>query len=270
MEIRFGEWSFEVEKIDKHKLIFSRLTLENLHSFEAELKVENSLIERFDNMFEEYKDGEVYILDENLHLDNCRFKARRKGYSSSNNLDFRIYFIEFEECCSKTITNLEIEGMYLEAYNISQEISNKAIVINAKAVVTKEQFEEINQLKCGNEKYFSVIRTGIDDIPLRMRFGRNLWSEKEGIIKLRLVLVEEEYDKNKEKEPFHGFAQPELSIAIRKIKQLESINERLIRVLLNNKFITQEEKNEIEKNLTIEELKKKNYLYDKVEDVDKW
>lgn len=268
MEIRFGEWSFEVEKIDKHKLIFSRLTLENLHSFEAKLKVENSLIERFDNMFEEYKDGDVYISDENLQLDNCKFKARGKGYSSSNNWNFRTYFIEFEECCKKTITDLEIEGKHLETYNISQEISNKAIVINAKAVVTKEQFEEINQLKCENEKYFSVIRTGIDDVPLRMRFGRNLWSEKDGIIKLSLVLVEEEYDK--EKEPFHGFAEPELSIAIRKIKQLESINERLMNVLLNNKLITQEEKNEIEKKLTIEELKKKHYLYDKVEDVDKW
>lgn len=269
MEIRFGDWTFEINKVDKSEVSYSRLTLEQLHLFEVKLNVENDEVNKFERLFEEYKAGEVLISDEKFSLTNCKFNAKIKYSSTSSIHDYKSYGISLEECCSKSIAGIEFEGQRFEAYEISQEISKNAVVINAKVIITPEQFKMINQLRYGSdEKYFPVIRLGISDTPLQMRFGRNLWSEKDGMIKMALVLVEEEYDKNEDR--FHGMAEPELSIAIKQIKQLKAVNSRLLNMLKANNLITQEQKSSIEQELTMEELKQEHYLFDRVSDVDEW
>lgn len=268
MEIRFGDWSFEVENIDKHKVAYSRLTSEQLHSFEVKLYVDNERMNAFEDVFDEYRAGEVYISDRELNLDNCRFHAKEKGHYSNISTDYTTFLISFEECSTKSITEIEFESLRLKPYKISQEFSRNAIIIKAKVVVTKEQFEKIRQLEYGDTDYFSVIRAGIDEAPLMMRFGRNLWSEENDIIKMFLVFVEKEYDQTQEK--YHGFSEPELPIAIKQIKQLRAMNERLMKVLVANNVITEEQKKEIEEKLTINELKQDHYLYNQVKDVDEW
>lgn len=269
MEIRFGDWTFDVEKIDKSEMSYSRLTLEQLHFFEVRLNVDNDEVNEFERLFEEYKAGEVLISDEELELTNCKFNAKIKYSSTSSVQAYKSYVIRFEECCSRVISGIEFEEQRFEAYEISQEISKNAVVIYAKVIVTPAQFKMINRLRyCSDVKYFPVIRLGISDTPLQMRFGRNLWSEKDGIIKMSLVFVEEEYDKNEKH--LHGMAEPELSITIKQIKQLKAVNARLLEVLKTNKLISDEQKVSIEKELTLEELKQDHYLFDRVNDVDEW
>lgn len=269
MEIRFGDWTFDVEKVDKSEVSYSRLTLEQLHFFEVKLNVDNDEVNEFERLFEEYKAGEVLISDEELELTNGKFNAKIKYSSTSSIHDYKSYVISFEECCSRVITGIEFEGQRFEAYEISQEISKNAVVIDAKVIVTPEQFNMINHLRyCSNVKYFPVIRLGISETPIQMRFGRNLWSEKDGMIKMALILVEEEYDKAEDH--FHGMAEPELSIAIKQIKQLKAVNARLLDVLKINNLITEEQKVSIEQELTMEELKQEQYLFDRVNDVDEW
>ena len=118
------------------------------------------------------------------------------------------------------------------------------------------------------ERYFNVKRLGVDDGSLQMRFGRNLWSEKDGNIKMALVLVEKEYDNTSDN--YHGFSEPELSIAIKQIKQLRAINVRLLDILKENNLISKEQKEAIETELTKEELKKESYIYNQVDDIDEW
>lgn len=131
-----------------------------------------------------------------------------------------------------------------------------------------EQFNIINKLNIREERYFNVKRFGIDDGSLQMRFGRNLWSEKDGNIKMALVLVEKEYDNTDDN--YHGFSEPELSIAIKQIKQLRAINARLLDILNQNNLISKEQKKAIETELTKEELKKESYIYSQVDDIDEW
>ena len=158
--------------------------------------------------------------------------------------------------------------MCLKPYEISQEISKNAVIINAKVNVDSEQFNIINKLNIREERYFNVKRVGIDDTLLQMRFGRNLWSEKDGNIKMALVLVEKEYDNTDDN--YHGFSEPELSIAIKQIKQLRAINARLLDILNQNNLISKEQKKAIETELTKEELKKESYIYSQVDDIDEW
>lgn len=268
MIIRVGEWNFEVEEISNHKVTFSRLTAEKLHSFETKLKVDNDEADDFEQAFDEYKHGEIFISDELLNLHNCKFCAKINSSSKCSTTTYTRYSIAFEECSNKKITGIELEQQRLEAYEISQHVDKNAIVIEGNFIVNQEQFEMINRLRYGDADYFPVVRLGIDDAPLQMRFGRNLWSANQDIIKMSLVLVEEEYDQKKDK--FHGFSEPELSIAITQIKQLKAMNARLLDVLVDNKLITEKQRTDIEKELTSVELRRENYLYDRVKDVDEW
>ena len=69
---------------------------------------------------------------------------------------------------------------------------------------------------------------------------------------------------------YHGFSEPELSIAIKQIKQLRAINARLLDILNQNNLISKEQKKAIETELTKEELKKESYIYSQVDDIDEW
>ena len=69
---------------------------------------------------------------------------------------------------------------------------------------------------------------------------------------------------------YHGFSEPELSIAIKQIKQLRAINVRLLDILNENNLISKEQKEAIETELTKEELKKESYIYSQVDDIDEW
>ena len=208
------------------------------------------------------------IIDQDPEIDNHRFKGKICSRSSSNRVDYNTFIIELEECSNKSIDKIEIEGMCLKPYEISQEISKNAVIINAKVNVDSEQFNIINKLNIREERYFNVKRLGIDDGSLQMRFGRNLWSEKDGNIKMALVLVEKEYDNTDDN--YHGFSEPELSIAIKQIKQLRAINVRLLDILNENNLISKEQKEAIETELTKEELKKESYIYSQVDDIDEW
>lgn len=72
---------------------------------------------------------------------------------------------------------------------------------------------------------------------------------------MALVLVEKEYDNTSDN--YHGFSEPELSIAIKQIKQLRAINVRLLDILKENNLISKEQKEAIETELTKEELKRR-------------
>lgn len=268
MEIRFGDWIFEADGVEEHRISFSRLTLEQLHFFDIKIDVDNDETEKFEQVLEEYKDGDVIISDEAYAIVQKNFRATIKGYSINSISNCKSYSIGLSECSAKTLKGIIFQGQSFEQCEISQEVSNNAIIINAKIVVTSFQFKLINQLKSSDLKYFPVIRIGIDQEPLQMRFGRTLWSEKNGTIRMSLILVEEEYDKEEDK--FHGFAEPELSNAIKQIEQLKVQNMRLLNILQEKNLITKEQREEIGKEVTIEERKKEYYQYERVNDIDEW
>lgn len=269
MRVQLGEWIFNIENIENHKISYSRLSAENLHFFDANLVVNNEKVSEFENRFNEYKDGEILISDSKLDLENSKFDALIRSTSTSNMLDYKTYTINFSECSSKKLVGVKFENIEIQPYEISQEISKGAVIINIKTFVTEDQFKKINELSIQESNYFPVKRIGIDDTLIQMRFGRNLWSKTNNAIKMALILVEDKYDQE-DKEKFHGMAEPELSIAIKQIKQLRTDNTRLLDLLLKKEVITIEEKTTIEKELTIDELQKQHYLYNQVKDIDEW
>ncbi len=268
MKIEFGDWIIDVSIEEECEAIFSRLTSEQLSIFKVSFDIENSSIKAFEAEFKEYKQGEILVSDENLGLEKQRFSAKVDSSTTSSISTYKTYHISLTECSDRHLSGVMLGEMTFEVDNITQEISQKAIVIQLKSVVTQEQFKKINQLAYGRNIYFPVVRLGISDSPLQMRFGRNVWSEKDGIIKMSLVLVEDVYDK--EEDSFHGYSEPELSNAIRQIICLRAINERLLGVLSENNLISNEQKNSIERELSDDEANVERYLFERVRDVEKW
>lgn len=268
MKIEFGDLAFDVDNVNEIGVAYSRLTLEKLHSFEAELEVTQNEIIRFEQLYEEYKDGEVVVSDEKLGIVKGKFKATLKNGLQDDSSKSKLYLIYFNECSNKSLKAVEFQGQCFEASKISQEISNSAVIINMKTIVTPEQFKMIYQLKCDKSKYFPVIRKGIDMEPLQMRFGRTLWCESEDVIKMSLVLIEEKYDKTAD--IFHGFAEPQLSNAIKRLEQLKNQTTQLLNILESNNLITVQQREEIERETDIKDQMKEYYRYERVNDIDEW
>lgn len=269
MKIRIGEWVFDIENYNENGVVYSKLTEEKLYSFTIVLNVDNMNCDEFEDVFEAYKNGNIIVSEPKFDINEKKYSARIQCSSTSNISHYKNYTIELNECESKTISGIEFEGITFKPYEISQEISQDAVIIDAKVIVTSKQFCLINKLKYECEEiYFPVKRIGISDTPMQMRFGRNLWSKTDDTIKMSLILVEEAYDEDNEK--FWKSAEPELSIAIKQLQQLKAVNTRLLGVLVDNNLITEEQKTSIQKELSVEELRKEQYLFDYVKDVDDW
>ena len=110
-----------------------------------------------------------------------------------------------------------------------------------------------------------MIRKGISNKELEMRFGVPLWSEEENRIKERLIIVEKIYDENKSKSG--SLFQPEMSNIQNKLAYTENLNAELINLLLSKEILTSDEVENIKEKA---ELDIKNTWYDfyKVEDID--
>lgn len=269
MRVEFGEWIFDVKEYEQTQMSYSKLMDEQLHTLSIKLDVDADVSEEFDLALKVCQKGGVLVESSDLSIHGCEFGVNVKSTITSTESRYKRYILELNECSNKEIIGLEFANMVFEPYEISQHMSNQAVVINAKMVVTCEQFEKINEIKyCQTDMYFPVVRKGISDTPLQMRFGRNLWSDAKEGYKMAIVLVEQEYDKKDDK--LQGFSEPELSIVINQVKQLRATNEYLLDILEHNQLISEQQKMTLQMKLSAEELRQQQYLYDYVKDIDCW
>src|SRR5439155_19054522 len=79
-------------------------------------------------------------------------------------------------------------------YAYREQMDGDAVVIHARFRLQGEQADALRGLIVGEERYLPVVRKGITDEPMMMRFGRTIWSEKDGNVSQEVVLVEKSYD----------------------------------------------------------------------------
>jgi len=109
--------------------------------------------------------------------------------------------------------------------------------------------------------------TPISEDVKKMRFGKVIWSENDGIIKKSIVLVEEIYDKDEEKQ-FNLF-QPEFDNSMRILAYYKNINDELVKLLISKGTLSNDEfekiKSDAKSNIWILEDE-----FFKVKDIDKF
>lgn len=267
MIIRIGDLTINQIVVLEEKEVFSRLTNEKLKYYTVKIEIEPETTDFFENYFGIIQEGEIIV--EDSHGEGT-FRSIIKARSFAIEGNPRQYTLEMVECEHLKISTVDIAGIVVEPYDVRHEVSDDAVVINMKSEVSLVDFERINALNFREgQDYFDVVRVGIDDVPLKMRFGHNVWSRDNDIIKMGIVLVEDVYDKGEEKFS-SAFGEPELSMAIRYIKQLRAMNERLLDILEQKGIISKAQRLEIQEPLTVEERRKTHYLFREVRDLEEW
>lgn len=196
-----------------------------------------------------------------------KYNISNNSYSYSNNSNDRMYSFKLSEMENAKINRLLIEDIELNPYEYEETLSDDAIIIYAKVTVTKEIADRIECIQENESKYFTVIREGINENPIKMRFGLNIWSEHEdNIFKYRLVIVEDKYDIGaKDQRPLnYPITQNIQSMTL----YHKSYIELLADLLVDKGLLNKEEIERLKEQAKEDTNKNLRYIY-QVQDVDK-
>lgn len=108
-----------------------------------------------------------------------------------------------------TITLTEREALVVEKliigdfevvpYSYEESFSKDALMINAKIILSPDKIDQFRLLALTPGRYLDVVRKGLSDTPVRMRFGRVFdWSSSAGgtSVKQAFNLVDQKYDES--------------------------------------------------------------------------
>lgn len=267
MIIKIGDLSIDQITILEEREVFSKLTNEKLKYYMVKVEVDSDNSEYFESFYGILQNSDVVVVDPSGERE---FRSMIESKSFAMIGEPKQYTLEMVECEHLMISTVNIDGIVIKPYDVKHELSDDAVIINMKAEVSPDVFERVNTLNFREgQDYFDVIRTGIDNEPIKMRFGHNVWSRKDDVIKMGIVLVEDVYDKG-EDTTNNGFGEPELSMAIKYIKYLKAMNERLLNILEQKAIISEAQRLEIQTPLTLDERIQTHYLFREVGDLDEW
>ncbi|WP_342540402.1 hypothetical protein MHI39_24130 [Heyndrickxia sp. FSL K6-6286] len=264
MRLKFNEKITTAIPTDE-EFFLSPFTGQQLKKFNLSLLVRQPQLSVFDVELDYVKEnGITEVNDDGAEIK--KYKIVNISYSYSNHSDDRTYSFELSEVEEIQINKLLIEDMELTPYEY-EETFDDAIIIQAKVRVTKDIADRIEELSQSEDKYFSVIREGINKKPIKMRFGQNIWSEHENnIIKYRLVIVEDKYDTEDD------VSRPLYYPEIQNIQSITLYHKTYIELLadlfVEKGLLSKAEIEGLKEKAKVEKNKYERYIY-QVKDVDK-
>jgi hypothetical protein len=174
----------------------------------------------------------------------------------------QIYKWTLTEMENLELESLQLGDIVLKPYKFEEEVQNGLIHIEARVEIDPSTREQLSVLPT----YFPVVRMGISNEPLSMRFGQPLWSETSSEnTKHRYVLVEERYDSEKHQ----GFLEPQFGNVRDSLVVTKAQLAKLLDVLGAKGLLTAEEATSV---IEVEEsaLRTQHRLINRVDDIDEW
>lgn len=267
MRIKFGENILILNEIENEEYRCSEIYNEDIHIFSHRISVSGRKINEFKDLLEEYTVGGIYSVNENGEfIDEYKVKSNNYSYVGNKVNDETVYnySLTFEQVIKKEIKGLKIGNLEVSPYKINQEYDN-AIIIDASIRLSQEDKNILCSIEDG-ERYFDVIRMGVSEEPLKMRFGTNIWSEHEEYCKVNIVLVEKKYDDvDREK----GLLQPQMQNIMSMLAYQRNLNKELIDLLVSKNIVDISEIETIRENAE-DNIKDSHRLFYKVDDADKF
>lgn len=261
MQLKLGDKIVNLGEVEMETPITSKHTGCELEKFSFTIDVQRTYNDDFETLLKGIKNGGIFsIVDDRIIKE---YKLLNRSYSYSNNESPYRYTLTIEEVERLKLDSLVINGFEIQPYEYSEEYDN-GIIINTKWRVSNEDKIALNNT-IGEHTYFKVIRNGISEKEIEMRFGKVLWSEDNGFIKEKVVLVEKVYDENKEST--HRFLQPELDNIKEMLVQTTSLYNCLIELLIEKGSITSSELEKVKERAKQEEAKLFNKFFE-VHDID--
>lgn len=269
MKVTIGSKELEVEVLET-KTFKSPYTNNTLYKYEISFIVKGTqnntnLLELKNKVNQGHSD--LIIEGQNFEIDDSSYSYR--DMFNDENIEYHHTWM-LSQIESKTINNLIISGVNISPYFYEEEIDHESLIIFFNSEVSYELFEELNKIKLEkNNEYFSVVREGINDTVVEMRFGQIIWSHDSTTdkVKFKATLVEKSYDKNSDNS--FSLFDPEFYNMQDSIAENKETLYNLINILLEKDIISNAELEEL-KNISEERLYKRKLDFYKVKDLDKF
>jgi hypothetical protein len=199
--------------------------------------------DEFLSLIKRAKDDIVVSVDENGKVQK-QWKIGNTSWSYRQGSPIYQHTLELTEVEKLNLSALKLGDMTVHPYEYEETFGEEALTIEAKVSLPEAQHLQIKALQKSDD-YFSVVRYGINDVPRQMRFGLCYWSQHNNEYKHQLVLVEESKEPNTLASAFRW---------IRPLRKLVADNtaviESLLATLHNKNILTEEEVNNIRKDIT--------------------
>jgi hypothetical protein len=197
MLLKFGEKAIEaaLEQLDPAVSKRSGKELERIR-FEYMIRGEDSNAE-FLELLSQAKESGVVAIDPSGNVFK-RFDITNNSYIySGNSISTDTIFTHIIELSEEDIKveALLISGKEFTPYVYDEENKEDALFIRFKIKLNDEQLHHLKEIMNG-DKYFPVIRRGLSEEPLMMRFVETKWSKHPEGVKYLITLVERTYDRN--------------------------------------------------------------------------
>ncbi|MFD9545057.1 hypothetical protein [Streptomyces sp. NPDC060022] len=165
------------------------------------------------------------------------------SYSYTDNAQPRVYThrVELREVEELKTSAVEVAGLTLVPIQYKEDLEEERLLVSLITEVSGEEGERLEELLTTlGDSYVDVVRRGVSETPLRMRFGRCLWQQGEGDIRRHnLALVADEG----QPDPPLGFAginQPQLGRTLERTVANARALDLLVEQLRSQGILTEE------------------------------
>jgi hypothetical protein len=146
--------------------------------------------EQFLSLINEAKTEGVTSVDKDGDVTG-KWKIGNTSWTYTQGTPTYYHTLEIEEVEELNLDYLVLGDLTIEPHAYEERFYMDHLTIDAKALLTEDQDVALRPLLEGRD-YFQVVRYGINEQPIEMRFGMCYWSKHDEGIKHQLHLVAEE------------------------------------------------------------------------------
>ena len=189
MILDFGDLKIRVDKVDEERTA-SKHTGKSLILLQVKTstygKKENNF---FLDIIKKTKGKNIISINEEGNLTK-KWKITNSSWSYRENRSVYHHTLKLEEVEEIELDYLSIDDFNIRPYEYKEEIDHEGLRIEAKVLVSEKEFDQLKE-KLFADKGLAVIRHGINETPINMRFGLTYWSKHENKYKHEIYLIEE-------------------------------------------------------------------------------
>ena len=202
--------------------------------------------------------------------DGATFTVANHSHSYQHGSDVTTFTVTVEEVEPLSCDRVVLDGaVELVPEQYQEEFRDGAVGVYLTATTLGPETEAFEALLLDHDPphYFLVVRHGISETPMTMRFGRCLYRDRDdGTREHKVVLVQDVYD-DRDELPFKGFHQPEMRRAEEAIVALQGTVGRLLDVLVASDVLRKEQAAAVRDDASLD-VRRARRQFDRSEDDD--
>ncbi|MCX5401311.1 hypothetical protein [Streptomyces sp. NBC_00102] len=196
-------------KAEEIPSIVSAHTGRSLRRFALEMRVPEDASEELNAELQAATDGTKYLQGPDAEW---QVSSNRYSYTQGERPAIYTYNLEIQEVEGLQASAVEADGMVLVPVQYDESISKDSLVLTLVTEVAGQESERLEELlQTQGDSYFDVVRRGVSETPVRMRFGRCLWQQGDGDVRRHNLTLVADENQPSELAGFAQLNQPQLA-----------------------------------------------------------